>query len=310
MELLLALAGLAGLAVLLQSKSLPSVEDYEQAKRRLAVVPTDPAANTVAGKYLMFVQGDYKAGAAHLVLSDDKTLAALAEHDSNPTYADSGEKKVGLGDEWVAAGKKYPPLSNIFYDRAAQWYIAAWPDLNGVWKDKTRVQGQKMAVARPKGGKKNALPSGWLAGVGKSSRTPQLDGEVARSGSYSVRMMPADPTVKGSYSVLKTELFPLSGKALDFSAYTLSDGTENVGDLLYITFYGNDGKPKGTHRAFYPIDLPFWNRVSVKAAIPDTATRAQVVVERHSKNGTVWVDDFSVKVDGKEVLPNPSFEDK
>jgi hypothetical protein len=67
------------------------------------------------------------------------------------------------------------------------------------------------------------------------------------------------------------------------------------------------GQPAST---FYPLDIPFWNRVVLKGVVPEGAVRAQVVVVLASKKGSMWVDDVSLKIDGKDVLKNGSFEEK
>lgn len=312
MEILLAIAGLTGLALLLQSKALPSLEDYEKAKEKLATTPTDPAANTIAGKYLAFVVGDYKEGAKHLVLSDDKTLATLAEHDSNPTYFDSGVKKVGLADEWVTAAKKYPKISNVFYDRAAQWYAAAWPDVDGIWRDRVRERGLKMSAARPNGAKRKSPLVDWPIHPGIAGAAWALDNTVSRSGSYSAKLIPADEKVNGSASAIRSTLGPVTGNTVDASVYVLSNGTENGADRVHLEFFDANAKQMlfNTISAFIPLDVPFWQRINLKGNVPKGAARFQIGASIYSKQGNFWIDDASVKFDGKEALKNGSFEDK
>src|SRR4029077_3836864 len=165
MEILLALAGIAGVALLVQSKSpLPSEADYNKAKEKLSADPSDPDANTTAGKYLCFVLGDYKSGLPFLQRSSDKTLKTLADHESAPLYTDTGPQKVGMGDEWVVAAKNFKPLYKIFYDRAAQWYAMAWTDLDEAWKAKLRDRFHKAALFPAdwaKRGKTTDRATGW-----------------------------------------------------------------------------------------------------------------------------------------------------
>lgn len=304
MELLLALAGLAGLSLLLQSKSpLPSEDEFRKAKDVLDRDPVNPAANTVVGKYLAFVQGDYSAAMPYLVHSADKTLQILAEHELDPMYADSAVKKIGMGDEWVSAARKIPALTAIFYDRAAQWYGAAWPGLDAVWKQKARLQGRKLAVSRPAGGPRKGLPSGWVIDSGKP---PVLDGNVARTGSYSARVFGADDKVAGSS--LRSSMVVMSGAAFDLSAFLLTDETENPGDRIYVQFFDATGRMIGMASTFSTVDIPFWTRVGVRGMIPANAVRAQFGIDSFSKKGATWIDDVSLKIDGMEVLPNPSFE--
>jgi len=309
--ILLGLAGLGGLALLLQSKPLPSQEDAEKAFKVLDKDPMDPDANTTFGKWKAFVQGDYEGAMPYLVHSKDVTLKTLAEHELDDAALAVPTAKVAMGDEWVAAAKKLPALSRIFYDRAAQWYIKAWPSLEGQNKEKLRLQGRKIAVSRPVGPARKGVPADWQQDVGVAGRPPVLDGNVSRTGSYSIKIPPADEKVQNSVSALVSNLIPINGKDYELAAYILADGTENAGDRMGLRFFDATGAMMGTPAStFYPLDLPFWNRVALKGKIPDNAVRAQVVIALASKKGTMWVDDVSLKVDGKDVLKNGSFEDK
>ena len=310
MELiLLGLAGLGGLALLLQSKVLPSKEDAEKAFAVLDKDPNDPDANTVFGKYKAFVQGDYDAAMPYLVHSKDTTLKTLAEHELDDTHNATPAQKVGMGDEWVAAAKNFKPLATIFYDRAAHWYAAAWPDLDPVWKDKARTQGKKIAISRPQGAPKK-LPTGWVADPGLSGVLPVVDGTVARVGSYSGKLSPAPANVRNSYSALKSDLLPVNGKTMETSAYLMTDGTDSGADRMYAMFFDQAGKQIATDQAFVPQDTPFWGRIVIKSTVPKDAVRAQYSLVMNSKKGNIWVDDVSMKVDGKEIVKNGSFEDR
>lgn len=313
MEILL-VGGLAaaGLALLLsQSKPLPTQKEFDQALEKWRKDPKDPQANLVVGKYLAFVQGDWKEGMIFLSNSNDPTLKALGEHEVDPTYTDSAVKKVGMGDEWVAAAKKFQAISPVFYDRANQWYVAAWPDLDEAWKLKARQQGRKLAVSRPIGAARKGIPSGWSESPGASGRPAVLDGNVARTGSYSVRIPAADEKVKDSGSSVESEKLVVTGKKkVEASIYVLADGTENANDRIFVFFYDQGGNPIGHISAYIPLDVPFWNRVEVKGDVPATAARAMFAVGNYSKKGNMWVDDASAKFDDKEALRNRSFEEK
>lgn len=309
MDVLLAFAGITGLAAMLQSKPLPSEADFKAAQLKLSGSPDDPDANSIAGKYTAFVLGDYVNGMPYLVKSSDKKLKALADHETDPSYVDSGPKKIGMGDEWVLASRGFPSLSRIFYDRASQWYISSWQDLQGPWKDKARQQGAKLAASRPPGSPRKGLPSGWQAetAIG-GARSPVLDGSISHTGSYSIRMVPADEKVAGSWSGLKSDLIPVSGKSMEISAFVRSDGTENSGDRIFVNLFDQNGVGFGTVGPFIPTDVPFWGMVIIKVDMNPNTSRIQFGVQMQSKKGAIWVDDCSVKVDGKEVLKNASFE--
>lgn len=310
MELFVALAGVTGLALLLQAKPpLPSDVDFKKAQDKLVETPEDPDANTTVGKYISFVQGDYSNGMRFFLKSTDKKLKTLAEHETAPLYTDSGPQKVGMGDEWVAAGKNFPALSRIFYDRGSQWYSAAWPDLQGPWKDKAREQGAKLAASRPPGSMKKSLPAGWQAetAIG-GSRSPVLDGTISHLGSYSAKMVPGDEKIPGSWSGLKSDLIPALGKVMEISAFVRSDSTENAGDRVFVNLFNQAGVGFGTVGPFIPTDVPFWSRIYLKVDLNPNTSRIQFGVQMQSKKGSIWVDDCSVKIDGKEILKNGSFE--
>lgn len=308
--LLLGLAGLGGLALLLQQKSpLPTQDEAEKAFAVLDKDPMNPDANTTFGKWKAFVQGDYEGAMPYLVHSKDATLKALAEKELDDASLVTPAQKMAMGDEWMASAKKIPALSRIFYDRTAQWYIKAWPQLEGPAKERARAQGRKLAVSRPVGMARKGVPADWQQDVGVAGRPPLLDGNVSRTGSYSVKIPPADEKVQNSVSALTSALTPVNGKAYELSAYILADGTEGAADRLVLRFFDNAGAMIGNPGStFYPSDIPFWNRVLLKGNFPENTVRAQVVIVLSSKKGNMWVDDVSLKVDGKEVLKNGSFE--
>lgn len=306
--LLLGLAGLGGFALLLQQKPLPSQDDVIKALDKLDKDPADPDANTIAGKYKAFVMGDYEGAMPYLVQSKDATLKTLATHELDATYTALPAQKVTMGDEWVNAAKKFPTLNRIFYDRAAQWYTKGWAGLEGAQKEKARIQGQKLSASRPPGNVRKGVPAGWVPDPGISGNAAESDATIARTGSYSVKVPPGRKDVQGSASAFRSIFIPISGNMAELSAYVRSDGTENGADSIYILFWNNNNDLLGAPKTVIPIDTPFWNRTSFGAVIPKDATRLQVQASNYSKNGNIWVDDVSVKVDGKEIIKNGSFE--
>lgn len=312
MELiLLGLAGLGGLALFLQQKAVPSKEDSEKAFAVLDKDPTDAAANTTFGKYKAFVIGDYEGAMPYLVHSSDITLKTLADHELDASHTATAPMKVGMGDEWVAAAKKIPALSRIFYDRANQWYLMAWPNLDGLWKAKAREQAAKLSASRPTGVARKALPDGWTADTGAGIVTPPTpDGTIARTGSYSIKIPPTSDKVKNIASVIRTGLLPVSGKTIEANAYLRSENTENGADVMFILPFDQAGNQMAPIKAFIANDLPFWHPMTIKADLPPNAARVQFGIGSYSKNGSIWIDDASVKVDGKDLLKNGSFEDR
>lgn len=307
MEILLALGGIVAIAALLSPPSaVPSEADYKKALEKLATSPEDPDANTVVGKYLAFALGKFDEAMVYLAKSGDKTLRTLAEHERAPLYADTAVKKVGLGDEWISAAKDFKPLYRAFYDRAARHYAAAWPDLDPVWKDKARIQGMKLAASRPPGGSRKGLPAGWIGEQAVAGmKMPVWDGSIAHMGSYSVKLIPPDEKVQNSFSQVKSDpiAIPPGSKEIEFSAWAMSNGTESPGDYIGIHFPNLFVKE-------VPVmpDTPFWVQYSAKIPVPQGATGMVFTGVIKSKRGNVWIDDASVKIDGKEMLKNPSLE--
>lgn len=311
MEVLLALGGIAALAALLSPPSaVPSEADYKKALEKLQTTPEDPDANTVVGKYLAFALGKYDEAMVHLAKSGDKTLRTLAEHERAPLYADTAVKKVGLGDEWVAAARSYKPIYRAFYDRASVWYGDAWTDLKTqpVWGDKLRQQLQKLYLVNPgtAAPKNLACPSGWKCPIadtkaGRSQAAP-------RSGQYSFAItgwkspLPAYGAVEQAVDV-KPGTYKISG-------WAVTDGTDADDSFLV-----NIQNANGTNLILHPIilmpDKPWWRRVEAELVVPPTGVRMGISVVIGSKQGMIYVDDLSIKgSDGKELLKNPGFEDK
>lgn len=306
MEILVALAGLAGVALLLQSKALPSESDFKKANDKLAANPTDPDANTVVGKYTAFVLGDYSAAMPYLVHSKNKTLKTLAEHELDPAYTDSAPKKIGMGDEWVSAAKEFKPLYRILYNRATQWYAAAWPELDGVWKDKVRERFRKMLLLPGPGTTKQGLPAGWTAGLPNPKVV--VDGTVAHGGGRSLRVEIARDKPLEQFWTTSPLMPPPTGPVV-FSAWVASDGnTDGALDRVSLEYYLSDGS-RVEGQLFIPIDRPYWTRVETKLDIPKDATRFKVGLLLSSTRGTIWADEFSLKdAAGKEYVDNGSFE--
>lgn len=308
MELLLAgLAGLGGLALLLQSKALPSKADAEKAFEALDKNPTDPDANTVFGKYKAFVQGDYNAAMPYLVHSKDATLKTLAEHELDEKHTATHLQKVGMGDEWVVAAKKFPALNKIFYDRASYWYAAAWPSLDGLWLQKVQQQLQKlhqnMAVPDPKGA---SVPGGWklIDPNQKSGATPK----AARTGRMAYQAV-AGKIPPAEYSMLEQQIPVVAGKTYDLSAFALTDGTDAIDYVSFVTF-GQGGAMNGIKVLYLPRNEPWWHYVKTSFVAPADSNNLVIHLGVKSTKGNIFVDDISVKDGEKELVKNGSFEDK
>jgi hypothetical protein len=212
-----------------------------------------------------------------------------------------------MGDEWVTAAKNFKPLYRSFYDRASQWYQAAWPGLDGVWKDKVRERLKKMLLLPAPTGNKPGLPAGWEAAV--QNPKAMVDGTVAHGGGKSFRVDVSRDKPAVMFWVQSPMMVAPKGAIL-LSGWFATDGTESPQDRILINWYSADGMMIAkTGGGFLPIDTPSWQKVEVKADVPKEAVRFRVAFDLFSTKGTVWMDDLSVKTaDGKEYLNNGSFE--
>lgn len=309
MELLLGLAaGALGIAALLQSKSpLPSAEDYAKALAKLKDTPGDPDANLVVGKYMAFVQGNYKEGLPFFTRANDATLRTLAEHEGAPLYTDTAAKKVGMGDEWVAAAKNFKPLYRTFYDRASQWYAQAYPDLEGIWRDKTHERFMKLLqVPTPGGAVKKGFPAGWIST--QPNGRVFYDGTVAHNGGRSMRIEMTRDNPNAPFW-FQSPSFPVPKGEVIATAYVATDQTNSPNDKFMLNFYNQAGGLVSYLEAKFLPDSPWWQRVEIKADVPKTAAKFAVAGYFYSSVGTVWMDDFSLKsADAKEQVENGSFE--
>lgn len=315
MEILVAAAGIlggAGLLALLQSKfPLPSEADFNKAEEKLKFTPEDPDANTVVGKYLCFVLGDYKNGLPFLQKSADKTLKTLADHEIAPLYADTAPKKVGMGDEWIIAAKNFKPLYRIFYERAANWYAAAWPDLDDVWKEKMRERFHKSSnfpVEWAKRGKTTDKAPGW---DGFSDYWGAfIDPTFGYSSKTSLKLLSGGKGNDTGTSGSHTLTYPaVPGKKYTFSALFITEHNEN-GGVLELRFVDRVGKYFDVKRIPIPEDNPWWQKIQGEVEAPMGSSRFDVNVSAAIKNGVVFVDNVSVLADSKEILKNGSFEEK
>lgn len=309
MELLLGLGSLLGLSALVQSKSVPSEAEFTKAKAKLETNPLDPDANNAVGKYMAFALGDFSGAMPYLVHSPDKVLKTLAEHELDDAHNDTPVKKVGMGDEWVLAAKKVPALSTMYYDRAGDWYAPAFPKLDGLWQAKVREQGKKLAASRPIGPARKGFPTNWVVGNAGEKFIPTVDGNIAHTGSYSIKLADKDP--KANEMLFTSAPISVTGKKnLELSAYVLADGTDNPTDQIFAYGFDAGGVGIATWGSLIPTDTPVWRKIVVKKEIPANIVFIKAGATKRSQGGTLWVDDFSVKLDDKEVVKNGSFEEK
>lgn len=128
-----------------------AAEEVQSAKKKLEDAPNDPAANSIVGRYLCFVKGDWEQGVPMLALGDDAELKKLATRDIEG--AKDAKEQAALGDAWwdlseTKAGREAERMK----ERSYHWYKQAMPGLTGLAKDKVekRLQQTAMLDDRPR----------------------------------------------------------------------------------------------------------------------------------------------------------------
>lgn len=204
---------------------------------------------------------------------------------------DNGPGRVGVGDEYWKAAKKFPKERMRFMDKANESWASGWPMLDAVWKDKTRENLRKLYCV-------SAFSKG------------NVSGERVRSGVLAARL-PMPKGNEGNYhQPLKLDVaIPAGAKSIEVSAWVLADGTDSTNDDMKPCVSSGAGKLLSATGSPIPMDLPVWTRIS-QTIKGDGAQKLSLVFEFQSRSGTVYVDDVSVKVDGKELLRDGGFEGK
>ncbi len=118
---------------------------YRSAQEELKQHPKNAAANTIAGKYLCFVHGEWEKGLPLLALADDTTLRNLAESElAQPTV---GEAQLEVAEGWWDLGEKEDDLRRgNLQSHARTWYEQAAVALTGLAKIKAE---KRLASASP-----------------------------------------------------------------------------------------------------------------------------------------------------------------
>jgi hypothetical protein len=275
------------------------------AKAAVEKAPEDAKANLELGKLLCFDAGDFAAGLPHLAKGADETFAPVAVKD---LAGGNHLERVEVGDLWFTLSKKQKPIAARCTDRALACYGEAWPKLDETWRAKMR---ERLATIQRKGPESKVLgpypTNGWFNTGAKVNSG--LDQELARTGKFSMKLLaPADPAPTAVAS-FRTDTFPCSaGQKYTFSGWVLTELTESGGDGLSIAFLDAQDKFAGVFATKALQDLPFWTQLSTEGVVPERAVKVRVGMVRSSRQGRMFGDDLSFKLDGKELLTNGSFE--
>ena len=152
-------------------------EAVRPAFETLKIKPTDPAANTTAGKYLCYVKADWKRGLAMLAQGNDALLKDLATREQRGVT--KLNEQIALADEWWKIAENQPSHSQSpLRAHAAGEYRKALPRLTGLGRAKVvkRLAAHDAFVANDRS-KKGAIQEVFLDDVKEEKfRTHSADG--------------------------------------------------------------------------------------------------------------------------------------
>jgi hypothetical protein len=213
--------------------------------------------------------------------------------------AETASGKVGVADEYVKLLNKFPKSRAAIIDAASDCYAKAWPDLDPVWKQKSRERLAKLYAPKIPG-MAGALAQGWTGPVDPNQKA-SVSPERVHSGGLAAKLQPS-PKAKNARLLFSPSVEVKPGKKVKFSLWVLSDGTESLDD--HVRFY-IDGQVGAS-----PIlkDYPIWKKLEFETEAGEGTIKANIEVVSFSKTGTIYVDDVSIEVDGKEALKGGGFE--
>jgi hypothetical protein len=281
---------------------LPQETPIAKAEKALVKNPDDPAANLTLGvHYADRAMWDLALPRLGKAKSAEIRAAVESERklDGNQFTA------VEVGDAWARALTKAGPARQACFDRMNFHYAAAWPKMDSFGRVTLRERlGKLYAPAVP--GRPSQEPIAGWGGVAGAAARVEVVGQMVHSGGLALKFVPKDKT-KGTLA--HSQAVPVQpGKKLEVSAWVLSDGTDGAADSL--TFVVRDGKNgfSWTSGANVRADLPVWVRIAGETTVPEGSVTVEVQVSFGSKSGALFVDDISVRSDGKELLAAGTFE--
>ncbi len=299
----------------------------KDAAQKLSTVGDDPEANLAYGKFLTFVKGDFERGLPHLAKGSDPFLKALAQHDT--TSANPGLDTLAIGNAWAtgsaeikadfgltgAVGTAKVRADPEFVARARQrmteralhWWAKAWPSLpDGPQKAQLR-DSLKKVLQNPAAPDVRGLrdAQGWTSPHREQNAGPSA--RAAHSGRLSWQVTCGKNSLE-RYTSLHTVFPAHPGAKYEFSGWVLTDGTEAANDEINLPVFSADGKLLLHPLVYMPVDSPFWSRLSTEFVCPEGASRVSLGVIVTSRKGVIFLDDLSLKCNGKELLHSPGFE--
>jgi hypothetical protein len=300
--LILALAGP-------QEISAADRKKLEAARAAVEKSPDDAKANLDLGRMLCLFMGEWVEGLPFLAKGGDKSFSPIAEKDLQPRA--TVEDSLAMADEWLKLAKVQKQYAARLQERALFHYAEAWPRMDlGPAREAMRERVKALQQKAPESKVLGAAPAGW-PNASQNQRCG-MDREYARSGQWSVKMLSPDPKVKAFQSWIASQDFPCAaGAKVTFSCWVLTDRSDG-GDKLQVKFrdakQGADAQLSLVAVRVEP-DFPVWRKVEGEAVAPEGTTRVEISFGRsNTKAGVAFLDDFSMKINGVEVVKNAGFE--
>lgn len=279
----------------------PQAPDLVRAEKVLVDRPDDPAANTTLGIHYAGL-ADWTKALPFLAKSKVTEIRTAIETEKK----EDGNKltSIEIGDSWVAAVPKAGLARQACIDRASFWYASVWAKLDDFWKLKLRERLSKLyrpAAVRP------GSIAGWAGPLDPAQKVDVLSTTV-HSGGAALRLTPNAGKAKNHSFLRSATIGVPAGKVLELSVWILADGNDSLDD--HIRFFVKDAERRDIENNTLPMptDMPVWKRISKQVDVRGEPSLVSLEVVSFSSKGIIWVDDISLKIDGKELLQNSGFE--
>lgn len=237
----------------------------------------------------------------------EKELERLKELASK---AETPAAKAAAGDAYISAGAKFGKDRSKFVEGAMALYQDAWASIEDAPKEKLRERLNQLAGYRDdweKRGRGLAVPAGWT-GFAETAGS-YVDTAFFRSGKKSARLSTwKDPAGRNSW-MTTTKFKVQPGKEFQLFAHVFSARASEPAELQ-VRFYDDANKALLQVGPAIEADLPVWKAYTGAGTSPAGSVWADVCLWSTLKSGAFWIDDVSLKCDGKELLKNGGFEEK
>lgn len=274
----------------------PQATELAKAEKVLVDRPDDPAANTTIGAYYA---GSADWGRALPYLGKSKAPEIVTGVEAEKKDDGNYLTWVEIADAWTKKLPKSGSVRQTCIDRANYWYLRAWPNLDEVWRMKLRERLARLyAPSAP--GRATGFQEGW-SGPADPAQKAFLTAERVHSGGTAMKLVPSKKA-KNARLLFTPSVEVKPGKKVEFSLWILTDGTGSVDD--HVRFY-IDGQVGA--KAIVK-DCPIWQRIAFETEAGEGTIKANIEVVLFSTFGVAYVDDVSIKVDGKEGLQGGGFE--